>query len=325
MMMGAVRREHDRIVGQIGSTAGAITSSGTLTVPNIIYSGYAGHAFAFSWDGAATHVYVDGTDVGTIGDITSVAAGNGLTGGGTSGALSLAISGSYSGNFGVTGNINASGSIGAGSMDTGSIATGVLYGDSSGNYNFASQGTATIGNGTFRAQNFIDNDTGNGLSFSGGNPQINGGLIVQPISGQQDGIWCYANLRVFNGHGYQPGGGVWSDSSDSRLKKNVEPFARGLSEIRRLRPVSFEFNGLAETPDDGQKYHGLVAQEALDIMPEMVGTQPMRLNPDGPEEPVYTLNATAVIWALVNAATELADTVQGLTVRVKQLETALVR
>jgi len=42
-----------------------------------------------------------------VGDITSVGVGNGLTGGGTSGAVTVSMSGSYTGNFTATGNLTA--------------------------------------------------------------------------------------------------------------------------------------------------------------------------------------------------------------------------
>jgi hypothetical protein len=42
-----------------------------------------------------------------VGDITSVGVGNGLTGGGTSGAVTVSMSGSYTGNFTASGNITA--------------------------------------------------------------------------------------------------------------------------------------------------------------------------------------------------------------------------
>jgi cytoskeletal protein CcmA (bactofilin family) len=105
--------------------SGATTIGGILTVPSIAYSGtpHPGHRFSFDWDGSV-EMYVDGTFVGTVGRITNVAPGNGLNGGGASGNISLGMSGSYSGDFFVSGrshggslysfgNIDAVGSIGA--------------------------------------------------------------------------------------------------------------------------------------------------------------------------------------------------------------------
>jgi hypothetical protein len=104
------------------------------------------------------------------------------------------------------------------------------------------------------------------------------------------------------------GGGVWADISDSRVKKDVADYAAGLAELRRLTPVSYLFNGLGGTPEDGRRYYGLIAQNVLPVMPEMVGTQPAKLDAsDAEETEIYTMDYTALTFALVNAVKELAD------------------
>src|SRR6266498_191608 len=62
---------------------------------------------------------------------------------------------------------------------------------------------------------------------------------------------------------------VTVNSSDARLKKNIEEIPYGLDEILKLRPVSYKW---ISNPDgqDGPKRLGLLAQEVQKIIPEVV-------------------------------------------------------
>lgn len=91
--------------------------------------------------------------------------------------------------------------------------------------------------------------------------------------------------------------GTWATFSDRRVKKDIVDYERGLAEIRQLRPVAYRYNGLAGTSDDGKIYHGLIAQEALKVMPEMIIE----------DEPVYSMNCAALTFALINAVQELTE------------------
>jgi hypothetical protein len=98
----------------------------------------------------------------------------------------------------------------------------------------------------------------------------------------------------------KPGGGMWSDNSDARTKRSVAPYLSGLDVVTRLDPVSFQHNGVGGSVDDGATYVGLIADAVEGVMPEMVGK---RKADDGEE--YLTLDATALIYALVNAVKEL--------------------
>jgi len=79
-----------------------------------------------------------------------------------------------------------------------------------------------------------------------------------------------------NGFAAKPNGGQWSQLSDARLKRNVEPLHGALERMLSLRGVTFEFTeeglrtGLA-TP--GRKV-GLIAQEVEAVLPDWVDETP---------------------------------------------------
>jgi hypothetical protein len=58
--------------------------------------------------------------------------------------------------------------------------------------------------------------------------------------------------------------GAYSSSSDSRIKKNIEPITYGLNAILKLRPVKFTFI------QNDQKQIGFIAQEVRSVIPELV-------------------------------------------------------
>ena len=124
------------------------------------------------------------------------------------------------------------------------------------------------------------------------------------------------NWWVVNGTGYKPGGGVWADSSDIRTKEDIQDYTRGLSAITKLNPVTYKKNGLRGTIKDGKTYIGLVADHVRDIMPEMVGIEHTLTEQ---EDPTLTVDATAVIYALINSCKELAQKVNELEDRLNSL------
>lgn len=74
-----------------------------------------------------------------------------------------------------------------------------------------------------------------------------------------------------SGSAGKPGGGSWSNSSDIRLKKNIEPLEGALDQLLCLRGVTFEYidpKAVNELP--GQRI-GMIAQEVERVFPDWVG------------------------------------------------------
>jgi Chaperone of endosialidase len=131
-------------------------------------------------------------------------------------------------------------------------------------------------------------------------------------------IHMLVNVFEITGSAHKPGGGEWNGPSDARVKKDIELYDQGLDAIRRLAPVSFRYNGLGGTPDDRRVYHGLVAQDTIEIMPEMLSEQPVKLRAgDAEDTPLYTMDRTPMTLALVNAVKELAEKVEAIERRTR--------
>jgi len=111
------------------------------------------------------------------------------------------------------------------------------------------------------------------------------------------------NLTIYGGTAQKASGTTWTNPSDPRLKQDVAPYAAGLAEILRLRPIAYRL----KADPDGPVCFGFDAAAVKEILPECVGTARMPLDPNDPEEhEVLTFDMHPVLVALVNAIQELA-------------------
>jgi hypothetical protein len=122
------------------------------------------------------------------------------------------------------------------------------------------------------------------------------------VSFTAPGLFQIANA----GEGYKQNGQMWVNYSERRLKKNIEDYRPGLDVIRKLKPRRFQYNGVSPTVDDGKTQIGLVADEVEELMPELIRTH------EGAPEGFKGIEATPVLYALVNAVRELAAKVEAL-------------
>jgi hypothetical protein len=80
--------------------------------------------------------------------------------------------------------------------------------------------------------------------------------------------------------------------SDRRIKDNIETIESALDKVNRLRGVSFTRKDLA---DKTKKHIGLIAQEVLEVIPEVVG---------GSEETSYSVGYAELVAVLIEAIKE---------------------
>jgi hypothetical protein len=134
------------------------------------------------------------------------------------------------------------------------------------------------------------------LFFRAGNVDL---MTLSPSAGH--------GLQLMSGLAFKPGGGAWSALSDRRVKKDITPFQPGLSAIEKIRPVSFRYNGLAETRQTETPYIGVVAQDLEPVLPFMVTSHPKKLHPeDAAPTDLKEVDPSAFTYVLINAVKELS-------------------
>jgi hypothetical protein len=120
----------------------------------------------------------------------------------------------------------------------------------------------------------------------------------------------------------KPTTNTWTIASDARIKTNVQDYTKGLNEIKQVRPVTYDYNGLGGNAA-GPGGISIIAQEIQSVFPECVGHFFAKLHPDDAEEtPLLNYNGHAVTFALINAVKELAAKVELLEAKVAVLEGA---
>jgi hypothetical protein len=109
--------------------------------------------------------------------------------------------------------------------------------------------------------------------------------------------------------------GSWQFISDLRTKDadSIQPYHKGLQAVLALQPVSYRYRQDTPFPCEATLY-GLIAQDVMPVLPEMVGEA------DVGGEPRLTLSPTHLVYPLLNAVKELAQENALLEARIATLE-----
>ena len=144
----------------------------------------------------------------------------------------------------------------------------------------------------------------------------NGQTVLQELTHGASVFVDAATNFTFNGSGnaFKAGGGAWTATSDARIKNVTGPYSAGLDEIAKLNPVRFTYKGNdgdAHALVKGKQFVGLVADEAMRAMPELVSLREGEI--DGRKvNDLKMLDPTALIYALVNSVKQLKAEIEAL-------------
>ena len=110
-------------------------------------------------------------------------------------------------------------------------------------------------------------------------------------------------------------------TSDRRAKKNIQPLNYGLSDLMQLRPVTYEWKN--DTRNHGAQI-GLIAQEVLEVIPEIVETHSFvadgRGNKSYQENELYGMVYEELIPVLIQSIQEQQAIIDDLKERIVVLE-----
>jgi hypothetical protein len=116
-----------------------------------------------------------------------------------------------------------------------------------------------------------------------------GGDRITVTTGGNVGIGLTAPtflLQLASDSAGKPNGGSWANTSDARVKKNIQPLTGALDKLEKLRGVTFEWRNPEDHANQTNQQGGFVAQEVEQAFPEWVREVPgaahdKNLTPDG--------------------------------------------
>jgi|GEM_PF-1040195 len=158
------------------------------------------------------------------------------------------------------------------------------------------------------------NDVDKFLITKDGDIQLSPTTSIAVVGDVTIGSIFQAHNLAVHGTGTKTGGGLWADFvSDKRVKKDFRPYKEGLQKLLAFNPQVYKFNGKGGTPDNNKDYVGLIAQDVQKIMPELIISKSVKLNPDDSEETeIFTHDLSQLIFIFINAIKELAARVEQL-------------
>jgi len=299
----------------------------------------------YATSNSGTPIYANASTGNTI--LASTVSGTAVLGSASSNGTGISGSG---GGYGVKGQsysgiaVNAASTTGYGLYTTSDSGL-AIYASSNSTlatiYAVGYGGNTIYGNASYGTGAYGKADSGTGVkgeSFSGygvyGISSYGNGIVAQnndttmaaaatsSLAGSSSGLAYYGTGGIMiSGNAYKPGGGAWQATSDARLKKDVTPLRLGLEQLRQVRPVTYKYNGLADTTDDGREYVGVIAQELEKVFPSMVSTRKAKLHKDdAASTDIKVVDPSALTFVLINAVKEQQQIIDRQERRIAALE-----
>lgn len=124
------------------------------------------------------------------------------------------------------------------------------------------------------------------------------------------------NVKLFVDGGFDVakyGSGLWSVVSDQQLKTDIQPLENSLDILKEVKFYDYEYNGLAQSPANGKRYYGVMAQEMARLMPNTVSHYSQKLNPtDSKPSNLLMFDPNDLFYTGLNAIKELAAKTEAL-------------
>ena len=195
-------------------------------------------------------------------------------------------------------------------------------------------------------EGFVDaaspNNEGINLYVAGGDANTGMKLSVDGPTGTNIGMIVNAPTAAeLNGNVFVNGdlnySGALNNTSDRKLKENIQPLQEGLSTIMKLNPTTYNFRGNGEY--NGLKlstglHYGLIAQEVEEVLPSLVKNNvhsysEMENNGQGPDVTseteikktmeYKTMNYTELIPVLIKGMQEQQAEIERLKKEIEEL------
>ena len=119
-------------------------------------------------------------------------------------------------------------------------------------------------------------------------------------------------LQLSTDSAAKPTSALWTIASDERIKENINPYNKGLEDLLKINPITYDYNGLGGFAK-GKGGVGIIAQEIIDILPDSVSSIKAKLyETDSEETDILNFNGHELTYVLINAIKEQQIQIQNL-------------
>ena len=136
----------------------------------------------------------------------------------------------------------------------------------------------------------------------------NSGNILLALGGGNVGIGTGSpsyRLQLSADSAAKPTSALWTIASDIRIKENINPYKKGLEQLLKINPITYDYNGLGGYAK-GKGGVGIIAQEIIEVLPDSVSFIKGKLNEiDEEETDILNFNGHELIYVLINSIKEL--------------------
>lgn len=181
------------------------------------------------------------------------------------------------------------------------------------------------------------------------------GLFIGISNGSQLALWSNGKVSIGTltpthdfevnfSDVYKYGGGVWGQTSDQRVKTNIQPYKKGLDQVLQINPVTYNYNGkggighkIVDTKDPvtgelvptdvpdtdllSKTFVGIIAQDIQPVLPETVSFHKGKINKDdSAQTDILDFDGSALIYVLINSVKELKAEIDSLNQQVADLK-----